>query len=156
MASALILVAGLAIAFIVTRKIRQYYALREFGGPWSAGFSRLWLLSASRSGKMHLHYTAVNNQYGTEASLNYRPINAEQFSGSTARIAPHMLITKDPELVKEMSAVRSAYTRSDFYTALRLHPTRDNITSITDEALRSDLRSRMAHGVISPGPQMPR
>jgi len=68
-------------------------------------------------------------------------------AGSIARVAPHMLITKDAELLKRMNAVRSPFTRAEWYTALRLHPTRDNITSITDEALHKDIRSRMAPGV---------
>ena len=63
-----------------------------------------------------------------------------------------MLITKDAELMKRMNAVRSPFTRAEWYTALRLHPTRDNITSITDEALHTDIRSRMAPGV---GPAIP-
>lgn len=58
-----------------------------------------------------------------------------------------MLLTKDPELMKKMNAVRSTYTRSEWYTALRLHPTRDNITSITDEAVHTDIRNRMSPGV---------
>ena len=58
-----------------------------------------------------------------------------------------MLITKDAELMKKMNAVRSPYTRAEWYTALRLHPTRDNITSVTDEAVHSDIRTRMAPGV---------
>ncbi|KAK4987306.1 hypothetical protein LTR50_004732 [Elasticomyces elasticus] len=57
-----------------------------------------------------------------------------------------MLLTCDPDLVKRMNAVRSNFTRGDWYTALRLHPTRDNITSIKDEALHSDLRNHMAPG----------
>ncbi|KAI9709953.1 MAG: hypothetical protein M1820_003031 [Bogoriella megaspora] len=57
-----------------------------------------------------------------------------------------MLITTDPELIKRMNAVKSPFSRSEWYTALRLHPTKDNITSVTDEALHSDIRNRMAPG----------
>lgn len=67
--------------------------------------------------------------------------------GSTARIAPHMLVTCDLELYKKMNAVRGDWVRSEWYTALRLHPKRDNITSVTDEDLHADLRKRMAPGV---------
>lgn len=58
-----------------------------------------------------------------------------------------MLITKDPELVKRMNAVRSPFVRSIWYSGLRLHPTRDNITSITDESLHAEIRNKMAPGV---------
>ena len=46
-----------------------------------------------------------------------------------------------------MSAVRSPYTRSDYYHALRIHPTRDNIVSIRDEGLHDDLRYKISAGV---------
>lgn len=59
-----------------------------------------------------------------------------------------MLLTTDPELLKRMNAVRSSFTRSEWYTALRLHPNRDNITSVTDETVHADIRNRMAPGVI--------
>jgi len=57
-----------------------------------------------------------------------------------------MLITTDPELYKRMHAVRSPFVRSEWYTALRLHPTRDNITSVIDEGIHADLRNRMSTG----------
>lgn len=57
-----------------------------------------------------------------------------------------MLITKDAELVKRMNAVRSPFVRSIWYSALRLHPTRDNITSVIDESVHADIRNRMATG----------
>lgn len=57
-----------------------------------------------------------------------------------------MLITKDAELVKRMNAVRSPFVRSIWYSALRLHPTRDNITSVIDEGVHADIRNRMATG----------
>lgn len=58
-----------------------------------------------------------------------------------------MLITKDPELVKRMNAVRSTFVRSIWYSGLRLHPTRDNITSIINEAEHSEIRNKMTPGV---------
>lgn len=130
MAAVLLLLAiGSCLIFWITRKIRQFYALRAFGGHWSAGWSRLWLLWAHGSGNMNHIFTDMNDKYG-----------------STARIAPHFLITTDSDLYKKMSAVRGSFIRSEWYTALRLHPTRDNITSITDETLHADIRGRMAPG----------
>jgi len=58
-----------------------------------------------------------------------------------------MLITKDPELVKRMNAVRSPFVRSIWYSGLRLHPTRDNITSIIDESRHAEIRKKMTPGV---------
>lgn len=72
-----------------------------------------------------------------------------KLAGSTVRIAPHFLITADPDLLKKMNAVRGTFTRSEWYTALRLHPTRDNITSTIDEGVHASIRSKMAPGVSS-------
>lgn len=61
----MILIASIAIfALYIARVVRQYYALRRFGGHWSAGWSRLWLLRTQGSGEMHKHFTAINKKHG--------------------------------------------------------------------------------------------
>ncbi|KAI5361822.1 Putative cytochrome P450 [Septoria linicola] len=124
-----LVVAFAILAFFIVRKVRQYYALKDFGGHWSTGWSRLWLLRTQSSGQMNKIFTNVNREYG-----------------STARIGPGMLITSDPELMKRMNAVRSTFTRGPWYAALKLHPERDNITSYIDERKHADIRNRMAPG----------
>jgi len=74
MLSALVLGVGLLIAITVVRTLRQYYALKDFDGPWSTGFSRLWLLWANGSGKMNLVFTKVNDTFGKNLSLLFRPV----------------------------------------------------------------------------------
>lgn len=60
-----ILIALFAIfIFYVAQVTRQYHALRQFGGHWSVGWSRLWLLRTQGSGEMHKHFTAINKKYG--------------------------------------------------------------------------------------------
>lgn len=78
--------------------------------------------------------------------LKHGHVEANWFTGSTARIGPGMLLTSDPELFKRMSAVRSTFTRGPWYAALKLHPERDNITSYVDERKHGDIRNRMAPG----------
>jgi hypothetical protein len=68
-------------------------------------------------------------------------------TGNTARIGPRFLLTRDPALIRKMSAVRTPYTRAEWYNCLRLHPTRDNITSYRDETIHNKLRTQMSHGV---------
>ncbi|KAK5724043.1 hypothetical protein LTR17_013705 [Elasticomyces elasticus] len=121
---------GLALfALYAVQAIRTYYSLKQFGGHWSSGWSRLWLLRTQGSGEMNKRFTEINREYG-----------------STARIAPGMLITSDPELFRRMSAVRSPFTRGRWYAALKLHPERDNITSYVDETKHAAIRNRMAPG----------
>ena len=67
-------------------------------------------------------------------------------SGSTIRIGPRMLMTTDPDLIFRMNAVRSPFTRGDWYAALKLHPERENVVSVIDERKHSELRARMAAG----------
>lgn len=67
-------------------------------------------------------------------------------TGSTARIAPKMLITSDPDLVRRMSAARSTFTRGSWYTCLKLHPDSENVVCYTDEDKHNDMRSRLSHG----------
>ncbi|KAH9810899.1 pisatin demethylase (Cytochrome-P450) [Teratosphaeria destructans] len=129
MLSTLLLVAIALFASYVARSIHTYAALRHFGGHWTAGWSRLWLLRTQGSGEMHKRFTAINREYG-----------------STARIAPRMLITTSPALLLRMSAVRSPFTRGPWYAALKLHPERDNITSYIDERKHAEIRNRMAPG----------
>ncbi|KAF2224920.1 cytochrome P450 [Elsinoe ampelina] len=129
MLPALVLAVGVLLLYRIIRTVRQYFALRDFGGHWTAGWTRLWLLRVNSSGRMNEYFRDINEKYG-----------------ATARIAPHMLITTDPELYKRMNAVRSTFTRAEWYFALRLHPTRDNITSVIDEDVHSSIRSRMAPG----------
>jgi hypothetical protein len=52
------------VARVVTNKAHKYNDLEQFKGPWSSGFSRLWLLKANASGEMHKYFTEVNDQYG--------------------------------------------------------------------------------------------
>ncbi|KAK8165363.1 cytochrome P450 [Phyllosticta citrichinensis] len=117
-----LLIAGLVVVY-VTRLIRRYYALSHFKGPWLAGFSRLYHARVDSSGDMHIHYNR-----------------------STARIGPNHLLTRDPVLIKRMSAANSTYTRSSWYNGLRLHPKLDNVVSLRDEASQAKFRKSLAPG----------
>ncbi|KAI1338367.1 pisatin demethylase [Xylariaceae sp. FL0016] len=120
---------GLLVAAWVHHTVRAYLSLREFGGHWSAGWSRLWLFRTQSSGEMHRQFQELNDRYG-----------------STARIAPRMLITSDPGLVSRMNAVRSDFCRGPWYAALQLHPDQQNITSLVDEEAHAQRRTRMTPG----------
>ncbi|KAF2104274.1 putative P450 monooxygenase [Rhizodiscina lignyota] len=124
-----ILFLSLFVTLYFIHRARTYRALAQFGGPWSTGWSRLWLLRATASGIMQSYFKDVNDRFG-----------------STARVGPEILITSDPLLIRRMSAVRSSYTRAKYYKALRLHPTRDNITTLRDEKAHDELRAKMAPG----------
>ncbi|KAF4485804.1 Cytochrome P450 monooxygenase lolP1 [Colletotrichum fructicola Nara gc5] len=108
---------------------RQYIRLRHIPGPPLAGFSPLWLLRAACSGNMHLKLYEASQKYG-----------------SLVRVGPRDVITSDPDFMKHMLGVRSKYTRSDWYDAMRLDPWHDNVLSSRDDAAHGKLRSQMAAG----------
>lgn len=70
---------------------------------------------------------------------------SEQY-GQTVRMGPNYLMTSDPEQIKKMNAVRSSYVRSAQYSAMKLHPTRDNIVNVIDEEKHAKLRYQMGFG----------
>lgn len=65
MLSAAALVFLALLSLFIADRIRTYAGLRQFGGHWSAGWSRVWLLNASASGQMHKRFTNLNDEYGT-------------------------------------------------------------------------------------------
>lgn len=62
--SMLLLVFAFLAIYSVVRSVRRYYALKAFGGHWSAGWSRLWLLKTQSSGYMNKTFTEINRKHG--------------------------------------------------------------------------------------------
>ena len=58
-----VLAIGLAIVY-VARSVRTYLSLKQFGGHWSVGWSRIWLLRTQGSGYMNKTFTEINDTYG--------------------------------------------------------------------------------------------
>jgi len=67
--------------------------------------------------------------------------------GSIVRVAPNELVTNDPEILKRISAVRSPYTRSNWYDGTRFEPDHDHVMSERNETRHNELRAKMAAGV---------
>ncbi|RXG49750.1 hypothetical protein VDGE_00407 [Verticillium dahliae] len=108
---------------------RAWYRLRHIPGPRWAAFSKWWMLRNTLSGKMHLALKRACDEYG--------PV---------VRIGPNDLVTNDSEILRRMWAVRSPYRKGDFYDAIRLDPTRDNIISMRDDHAHNELRAKVAIG----------
>jgi hypothetical protein len=56
----------------------------------------------------------------------------------------------DPDTFRKISAVRSPYTKGEFYTFARLVPDEDNLFSMRDEEKRRELKAKMASAVSTP------
>jgi Cytochrome P450 len=78
-----------------------------------------------------------------ERSLRPDPL----YLGPIVRIGPNELVTNDPNVLRRMSAVRSLYTRSEWYDGMRLEPEYDSMFSERNEERHNMLRSKAAMAV---------
>jgi hypothetical protein len=126
-------VVGIVLSFVLISIVQRLYAwqrLRHVPGPFWAAFSRLWMVHHVRGGRMHLDLRELHDKYG--------PL---------ARIGPDTLVTSDPVLLRRILGVRTKYRRSNWYDAMRLDPTKDNVLSMRDDDRHNELRTKMAAGV---------
>ncbi|KAH6847692.1 cytochrome P450 [Chaetomium sp. MPI-CAGE-AT-0009] len=116
-------------ALYVVHSLRQYYRLRQFGGPRGTGFSKLPHNINVFTGEAHNWYREVSEKYG--------PI---------ARVGPTSLITSNAEVWAHINT-KPGYKRSKWYfEACRVEYQRDHIFSQTDTKLHDERRKKIAPG----------
>ncbi|KAH6648403.1 pisatin demethylase [Truncatella angustata] len=116
--------------YFAVGRARQYWRLRHFKGPRTAGFLWWWHAKACLSGQAHQHYGDANEKYG--------PIT---------RIAPNHLITSSPDLWAKINGARSLYQKAPwYYHSARFEPGKDNIFTECDSDHHDDRRKKMAAG----------
>ncbi|PSN69465.1 cytochrome P450 [Corynespora cassiicola Philippines] len=123
---------GLAAAALLAGLVRaalQWRRLSHIPGPFWAAFTKAWMVKESLRGRQPTAFKDVNDKYG-----------------SLARVGPNELVTNDPDVMRRMMAVRSAYTRGHWYNAMKFDPSRDNLFSMRDEVAHTRLRAKMAAG----------
>nr|POE47981.1 cytochrome p450 monooxygenase mpade [Quercus suber] len=117
----------LAVAcYLVVVAIQTRNRLSAFHGPFLASISESWLFWQSIRHRVGGSNQALLNQYG-----------------DYARIGPNLLITSNPELLRHMSAPRSTWTRSHWYSLFKFDSSTDNVFSTRDEKQHSYLRSKL-------------
>lgn len=62
-----------------------------------------------------------------------------------------MLITDDGDFIRKMNTVRSTYSKSEWYSALKLDGHYENILSSTDHAEHLALRNKLVNGYSGTG-----
>jgi len=92
-------------------------------------------------------------------------LETDERLGSLARIGPNDLVTSDPDVLRKIMSVRSAYTRGpckspppmsfvslnqEGYDAWKLEAGKANLFCMRDEAAHIKLRNRMTAGVGAP------
>ncbi|KAF2268106.1 pisatin demethylase [Lojkania enalia] len=124
------MIVSAALIYLLAVRFYQYWRLRHFKGPTSTGISWLWHSRAVISGDSHRYYGEATEKYG--------PI---------ARVAPNHLITSSPELWAHINAVRSPYTRAEwYYHAARFEAGKDNVFTECDNIKHDARRKKMAAG----------
>jgi hypothetical protein len=126
----LLAVIAVCALYLLSSSILAWYRLRHFKGPFLASFSYLWLAKTTLSGKSWKIYMETRDKFGE----------------GLIRIGPDLLITDDAEMIRRMSAARSPYTRSAWYTSLRMDPYRHSMMSTLDIALHDDIKAKTAAG----------
>ncbi|KAI8688953.1 hypothetical protein NCS55_00150600 [Fusarium keratoplasticum] len=121
--------ASVVIAGLGTRQFRRWHRLRHIPGPRGAGWSTWWQLSGALSGRYHEHLKQAADQFG--------PL---------VRIGPNELLSTDPDVLRNMSAVRSTYTKGNFYMSGRIVPDVDNVVSERNEAKHKAMKAKMTPG----------
>lgn len=99
----------LGLAYL-TNIVLQWYRLSHIPGPWWAAFSKAWMVKESLKGRQPTAIKEVTDKYGEFTSFRTRHLFTT-IAGSLARIGPNELVTDDPEVLRRMMAVRSAYER---------------------------------------------
>jgi hypothetical protein len=76
-----VVLAAAFVIFYVVQSVRTYFALRHFGGHWSAGWSRIWLLRTQSSGEMNKIFTVITDEYGElqlSHATGYLPLSMKE------------------------------------------------------------------------------
>ncbi|KAL3468474.1 cytochrome P450 [Aspergillus heterothallicus] len=119
----------LILAIGLIRLLRVYLRLRQFPGPSIASCTKLWMMRSTLHGRMHLDIAEACRRYG-----------------HLVRIGPNDLVTDDPEIIRKMSAVRSPYTRSDWYNATAFSHKLNHVFCERDEQRHIELRNKLIPG----------
>jgi hypothetical protein len=126
--SALLGVAALSISYYIISSLLAWWRLRAFNGPFLASFSYLWILRILCSGRHGELLTPIVEK------------------NTTTRIGPNELLTSDPAVIRRMNAVRSKYTRSNWYSLNQLIPGEDSMFSLLDTAEHDRIKAQTAAG----------
>ncbi|KAF7557325.1 hypothetical protein G7Z17_g855 [Cylindrodendrum hubeiense] len=121
-----ILFLGLIFFWYIVSGTVAWIRLGEFAVPsWTAHFSYLWLAKTTYSGR----------QYWVHRELHRK-------LGPLVRIGPNEILTDDPDIIREISSVRSSYARAEWYLTGRFNPYHDNIFTLLDPSVHQKAKLR--------------
>lgn len=118
---------ALFLVYLTASTLHTWSRLRQVPGPRAAGFSYLWVLKATASGRLAGIYDDL-----------------VQTHGHLVRVGPELVLTDDPEVLRRMSAARSPYGKDAAYKATIRHPDHDSMFSVVDVARHDQIKSKLA------------
>lgn len=74
----------------------------------------------------------------------------DKYDGPITRVGPNEVLVSDAAYLRRIWGVRTPYRRSNWYTALRFNPERDNLLSGRDDQVHNSLRTSMNSSVRKP------
>lgn len=140
-----------AVLYLAIGALVNFRKLRQFKGPPLAAFSRAWLAWKTFNADLYRAEQQAIERYGAPEEI--APVRAPPLitmTGSVARIGPNLLVTDDADLVRHMNAPGSRWTRSSWFTGLRLDPRQDTVFSTRDEREHADLKAKETGAVRKP------
>ncbi|KAH7327949.1 cytochrome P450 [Stachybotrys elegans] len=123
------LIGGTFILFAFGSYLVSWYRLRHIKGPLLASFSYLWILYTTTRWQQYHRYGDLFKKYG-----------------KLVRIGPNEVITGSADVIRRMSAARSRYERSDYYSSARLVPPRESLINLISNREHDRLKGQMVHG----------
>ncbi|KAI2625690.1 cytochrome P450 [Hypoxylon sp. NC1633] len=126
--SALLTLVISAIIILFVTSVKSWYRLRNVPGPFITSFSSWWMVRHSVGARFHVLLADAANEYG-----------------SVVRIGPNEVVCSNPDALRQMSAVRSPFTKGEFYKTGRLVPGEDTIISVPDNK-HKELKAKLTPG----------
>ncbi|KAJ4989638.1 benzoate 4-monooxygenase cytochrome p450 [Stagonosporopsis vannaccii] len=120
---------GFLFPLYLAYSVWSWHRLSHIPGPFWAPFTKFWIIRESFLGRQPTTLRDVTDQYG--------PL---------ARVGPNELVTSDPEVLRKIMSVRSAYSRGPWYDAWKLEAGKHNLFSMRDETAHTKLRKQMTAG----------
>lgn len=122
------------LLYLAITTFTSWYRLRHIPGPFLASISYLWLARVAAGGRQFWVYRDLPRRYrGREGQ-----------PALLIRVGPNELSTDDPEVLRRVAGVRSAYGRDPWYLAARFDPYHDNVFTILGADAHDRFKAKIA------------
>ncbi|KAK3360722.1 cytochrome P450 [Lasiosphaeria hispida] len=123
---------GLFVVWYILSSIAACCRLRHIPGPFLARFSYFPHLYNILAGQFKVAYEDIHNKYAN--------------GGPFIRIAPTLVVTNDPDVLRHIGAARSTWGRHEWYQAARFHHEYESTACIIDTEAHDRAKAKTASG----------